>query len=1039
LSEQPLELKASVRAIWWRRRLVVALAGIGLCGGIAYPVLRPPMPSAVALVLLPPTSLTSAGTPTRDVNTEIVIATSTTVLSAAGKSVSPSIGPAKLKHQVAVTAISQDVLQVRAQAPRALDAERLANAVASDYIRFVATSSSASTRNALSGLRRESSQLTQQIQGLQSQINAVSGRLTADGATSTAGLQDTSLLESLGNEQQQVSLQLENVNNEIVTGQLSGATAEQGTRILQRATNAIIMSKLGIAADGAVGLAIGLLLGIPLALVRSRRDPRLRFRDEMAAAIGVPVLGSIDARRHKTTADWIGLLANYQPSSVDVWNLRRVLHRLAPGGAEGASEVRVVSFADDIPALAAGPQLALFAKELGLETTLLPRDDEALAPLRAACVTGQIPDRVEQLMTSRAQGLASDRSGGQLMVSMVTVDVARPELNVSPYVTLLAVSSAFASADVLARLALAAVDSGHAIDGILVINPDPSDKTTGSVRDGVPGRQTPWLPQGSSERLVNGDLAPTVTAGIEVLSSSAANGNGAVPKPEEPEGDPGSFVSLSVLAASAKRQRRPLIAVALVGLLIGAGFHLVVPRKYAATTLLYLTEPAASDPAQAMANDISLLQTRAVAERAIAALHLHLTADSFLASYQGLSLSNAILSITLSAHSPTDAVARANAAARAFLAVRTDLLRQQAQVVVNGLQSQVRTIDSEINNLTTAIDVQSASPTGTSSSTRLADLVDQRSEDTAQVSQLETQIENERLNETSVTQASLVLDQAVAVKVSAKKVTLIDTLSGLLGGLGLALVVLIMGVLLSDRIRSRAVVAAAFGAPVELSLLSVASRRGMRKRRRHELLMRPTPELNMIARRLRAQLESPGGAALSVVEVESAQPCVLAVAILASSLASEGKRVVIADMAKGRPLASFFAVTSREKKLHAVTVGNQSAFLMVGPDDPSEMGTDWTPNGTDALLVLASVDPAFGAEHLAMWATKAVVVVNPRRAGAARINAIAELLRQARIAIRSVILIGVDPEDDNSISGVDSEDSDDGEQRTPGVLQAVWR
>src|SRR6202035_4307982 len=56
LNEHPLDLKESIRAIWWRRRLVATLAGIGLVGGLGFSVIRPPMPSAEALVLLPPRS-----------------------------------------------------------------------------------------------------------------------------------------------------------------------------------------------------------------------------------------------------------------------------------------------------------------------------------------------------------------------------------------------------------------------------------------------------------------------------------------------------------------------------------------------------------------------------------------------------------------------------------------------------------------------------------------------------------------------------------------------------------------------------------------------------------------------------------------------------------------------------------------------------------------------------------------------------------------------------------------------------------------------
>ena len=173
-------------------------------------------------------------------------------------------------------------------------------------------------------------------------------------------------------------------------------------------------------------------------------------------------------------------------------------------------------------------------------------------------------------------------------------------------------------------------------------------------------------------------------------------------------------------------------------------------------------------------------------------------------------------------------MSRANAVAKAFLAVRSQLLRLQTQVVVSGLNHQVQTLDAQVNNLTQSINVLSANPTGTSGN-QLANLVDQRSQDSSQVSQLESQIELEQLNQTSVTQASLVLDPGAPVKVSAKKVTIMDALSGLVGGLGLAVVILIVGVLVSDRVRNRAQVAAGSGAPVELSLLH----RALHATRRH--------------------------------------------------------------------------------------------------------------------------------------------------------------------------------------------------------------
>jgi capsular polysaccharide biosynthesis protein len=63
-----------------------------------------------------------------------------------------------------------------------------------------------------------------------------------------------------------------------------------------------------------------------------------------------------------------------------------------------------------------------------------------------------------------------------------------------------------------------------------------------------------------------------------------------------------------------------------------------------------------------------------------------------------------------------------------------------------------------------------------------------------------------------------VLDTAYVVPVSAKKTAIKDGLSGLIAGLGLGITIVIIGELLSDRVRARSDVAAALGAPVELSV-----------------------------------------------------------------------------------------------------------------------------------------------------------------------------------------------------------------------------
>ena len=77
------------------------------------------------------------------------------------------------------------------------------------------------------------------------------------------------------------------------------------------------------------------------------------------------------------------------------------------------------------------------------------------------------------------------------------------------------------------------------------------------------------------------------------------------------------------------------------------------------------------------------------------------------------------------------------------------------------------------------------------------------------------------------------------------------------------------------------------GDPAASSVSPGGGRPGFARR-----LKRPTPALQLVERQLRAHLESAAGAALALVEINAAEPAALAMAALARSLASEGKRVL---------------------------------------------------------------------------------------------------------------------------------------------------
>jgi capsular polysaccharide biosynthesis protein len=143
MSEQALDLRRSVQNVRRHKTLVVIAIALGILLGTAYAVLRPPMLTSTALVLLPQAaSAQNAGTtatsgPTSFIATQVVIAGSAPVLSGALPHASPAGSVAELRNEVQVQAVTDSILSISATARTAAQAEATASAVANSYIAYV--------------------------------------------------------------------------------------------------------------------------------------------------------------------------------------------------------------------------------------------------------------------------------------------------------------------------------------------------------------------------------------------------------------------------------------------------------------------------------------------------------------------------------------------------------------------------------------------------------------------------------------------------------------------------------------------------------------------------------------------------------------------------------------------------------------------------------------------------------------------------------------------------------------------------------------
>ncbi len=377
MQEQPLDVRAGIDIIKRRRIMVGAVGAAGLMVGILYWAAHPAMPSATAQVLLPASAstATATGATSPGIDAQKVVATSSAVLRQAANSVRPPISELLLSKRVKVTG-SSSVLSITVKSPRPGEAVHLANGVANAYI-------AVSPQYFALGLQSQLANDQQQEAGYEKQIQFLSNDLQKSGTTSAAGVLDQGEIQNL-----ETALAQDEANDATLKGQIATNTPQ----LVSQATAVNPVSRLAGPEDAAGGLMVGLLAGSAVALWKGRRDRRLRRRDDLARALGLPVLASLDAERCERAEDWNLLLDTYQPETVDAWSLRRLLRQLDPADSDSPVVVQIVSYAEDEAALSIGVQMASFAAGMGISTTLLAGDHYAIETLRAACaISAQSP------------------------------------------------------------------------------------------------------------------------------------------------------------------------------------------------------------------------------------------------------------------------------------------------------------------------------------------------------------------------------------------------------------------------------------------------------------------------------------------------------------------------------------------------------------------------------------------------------------------------------------------------------------------------
>jgi capsular polysaccharide biosynthesis protein len=521
MSEQALDLQTAFAVLRRHRLLLIVVTLLGVAVGAVLVRVHPPQYSSTTQVLLPRFVDPSGSGAGRDVATDIRVATSDVVLDPAGRSLDPPRSAAEVRRRTSVSAPTENVLEIECRGATAAEAEALAEAVANAEVEYQRQALSSVSQAQAEKLAERSDALKQQESTVDTEIDKTRQRLQDEPTSTKAWHSDSLALARLTAEKADLVLQIDALKEQATPTPVGGEA-----QVIEHPSPAR-RSRLGLYyASGMAGAGlVAFLLAALVLTALGRRDRRLRTRDEIADALGSAVIASVRARPQRAAAGWVALMEAYEPSVTEAWSLRQALDHVGIGeltvhGSGDASRrsgtsprprtLTLITLSDDFRALAVGPQLASHAASLGIRTRLVAgQGHQSSAALWAACATFRRDSEVRPglFVDTRKRKMSNG-----LTVEMVVVDRKNPQfLNFDRgSVTVLAVSSSSATAEDLARTAVAAYEFGGRITGVVVADPDGLDRTTGRL-----------LLQQRSEQV----QLPTRMTGVNDPSKRSTGGN----------------------------------------------------------------------------------------------------------------------------------------------------------------------------------------------------------------------------------------------------------------------------------------------------------------------------------------------------------------------------------------------------------------------------------------------------------------------------------------------------------------------------------
>ena len=284
MSEQAVDLRSTWAVVRRRGGILAAAALLGAVAGGVLLYFSPPPFTSSSVVLLPSAAQSGSGkTGGYDAETQVLIATSSEILSRAAQMVEPEPAQDEVLDRVTVAAPAPSILRITAEGPTVTQAEDLVSAVAESLVAYLEEST-----GTLSDARRVELQdrldtLTASLTAVNAEISKAKARIAAQGGTTAAGLADAAALSDLTAVHASTVLDIDALKKQIAGEDVAGGQPGGGASVIQPASPG---QQSGYVTEALIhvlgGAAIFVLFTALYFIVTNQRDPKLRSRDEIA-------------------------------------------------------------------------------------------------------------------------------------------------------------------------------------------------------------------------------------------------------------------------------------------------------------------------------------------------------------------------------------------------------------------------------------------------------------------------------------------------------------------------------------------------------------------------------------------------------------------------------------------------------------------------------------------------------------------------------------------------------------------------------------